>query len=122
MANELAYKGKYAEIAEYAKGAVEKYISGTDTQVDFVDPFDPKLNTKALNKLGVKWDNNASNEDKLARIMTQKYIALFPLSTEACRAEAYRLSGSLPCLRQREQRSRHHRGRRTAPDLQQQCR
>lgn len=29
MANELAYKGKYAEIAEYAKGAVEKYISGT---------------------------------------------------------------------------------------------
>ena len=83
MANELAYKGKYAEIAEYAKGAVEKYISGTDTQIDFVDPFDPKLNTKALNKLGVKWDNNASNEDKLARIMTQKYIALFPLSTEA---------------------------------------
>lgn len=83
MANELAYKGKYAEIAEYAKGAVEKYISGTDTQIDFVDPFDPKLNTKALNNLGVKWDNNASNEDKLARIMTQKYIALFPLSTEA---------------------------------------
>lgn len=83
MANELAYKGKYADITEYAANAVEDYINGTSTQIDFVDPFDTKLNTKALNKLGVKWDNNASNEDKLARIMTQKYLALFPLSTEA---------------------------------------
>lgn len=83
MANELAYKGKYADITEYAANAVEDYINGTSTQIDFVDPFDTKLNTPALNKLGVKWDNNASNEDKLARIMTQKYIALFPLSTEA---------------------------------------
>ena len=83
MANELAYKGKYAEISEYASGAVEDYINGTSTQIDFVDPFDPKLSTPALNKLCVKWDNGASNEDKLARIMTQKYIALFPLSTEA---------------------------------------
>lgn len=83
MANELAYKGKYADISEYATGAVDNYINGTSTQIDFVDPFDPKLNTPAVNKLSVKWDNSASNEDKLARIMTQKYIALFPLSTEA---------------------------------------
>ncbi len=83
MANELAYKGKYADITEYGKDAVEDYINGTSTQIDFVDPFDTKLNTPALNKLCVKWDNGASNEDKLARIMTQKYIALFPLSTEA---------------------------------------
>ena len=84
MANELAYKGKYAEISEYAAGAVENYINGTSTQIDFIDPFEPEtLNTPAVNKLCVKWDNSASNEDKLARIMTQKYIALFPLSTEA---------------------------------------
>lgn len=83
MANELAYKGKYAEISAYENGAVDNYINGTSTQIDFVDPFDKKLNTPAVNKLCVKWDNNASNEDKLARIMTQKYIALFPLSTEA---------------------------------------
>jgi len=83
MANELAYKGKYADIKEYAANAVEDYINGTSTQIDFVDPFDTKLNTRALNKLCVKWDNGASKEDKLARIMTQKYIALFPLSTEA---------------------------------------
>ena len=83
MANELAYKGKYADITEYAANAVEDYINGTSTQIDFVDPFDTKLNTPAVNKLCVKWDNGASNEEKLARIMTQKYLALFPLSTEA---------------------------------------
>lgn len=86
MDNELAYKGKYADpvITAYPAGAVDAYINNdTDTQLDFVDPVDPELNTKAVNKLCVKWDDNASNEDKLARIITQKYFALFPLSTEA---------------------------------------
>ena len=35
-----------------------------------------------MNTLGVKWDDAASKEDQLARIQTQKYIALFPLSNE----------------------------------------
>ena len=38
---------------------------------------------EALNKLGVKWDEGATQEEKLERIITQKYFALFPLSTEA---------------------------------------
>ena len=86
MDNELAYKGKYADpvITAYPAGAVDAYINNdTDTQLDFLDPVDPALNTKAVNKLCVKWDDSASNEDKLARIITQKYFALFPLSTEA---------------------------------------
>ena len=86
MVNELAYKVKYADpvISAFPAGAVDAYINNdTDTQLDFVDPVDPELNTKAVNKLCVKWDDNASNEDKLARIITQKYFALFPLSTEA---------------------------------------
>ena len=29
-----------------------------------------------------KWDESASNEEKLERIITQKWLALFPLSTE----------------------------------------
>lgn len=83
MQNELAYRGKYAGVSEYAPTAVEDYINGTTTQIDFVDLVDPKLNTPALNKLGVKWDEGASNEEKLERIITQKYFALFPLSIEA---------------------------------------
>lgn len=83
MENELAYRGKYVGITAYAPNAVEDYINGTTTQIDFVDPVDPKLSTPALNKLGVKWDEGATNEEKLERIITQKYFAVFPLSIEA---------------------------------------
>lgn len=83
MENELAYRGKYAQITAYPANAVEDYINGTTGQIDFVDPANTALSTPALNKLGVKWDEGASNEQKLERIMIQKYLALFPLSTEA---------------------------------------
>ena len=83
MSDELSYRGKYAGVDAYAAGAVDEYINGTTTQVDFEDPVDPKLNTPAVNKLCVKWDEGASNEEKLERIITQKYFALFPLSIEA---------------------------------------
>ena len=45
-----------------------------------------------MNTLGVKWDEGASKEEKLQRIITQKWIANFPLSCEAW-AE-YRRTGS----------------------------
>lgn len=83
MENELAYRGKYAEISAYPNNAIEDYINGTTGQIDLVDPANPALNTPALNKLGVKWDEGATNEQKLERIIIQKYLALFPLSTEA---------------------------------------
>lgn len=80
--NELAYRGGFAGIDAYPDGAIDAYINGTTTQIDFVDPADPALSTPAVNHLGVKWDESASKEVKFERIITQKWIALFPLSTE----------------------------------------
>lgn len=37
----------------------------------------------SVTKIGVKWNEGDDNETKLEKIITQKYIALFPLSTEA---------------------------------------
>ena len=82
MTNELAYRGSYASVKGYPDGAVDAYINGTSTQIDFKDPANADLSTPAVNKLGVKWDESASNEEKLERIITQKWFALFPLSTE----------------------------------------
>ncbi|WP_455672370.1 SusD/RagB family nutrient-binding outer membrane lipoprotein [Phocaeicola sp.] len=82
MANELSYRGPYAGVKSYEDGAIDAYINGTDTQINFVDPVNPALSTPAVNKLGVKWDEGASNEEKLERIITQKWLALFPLSNE----------------------------------------
>lgn len=62
---------------------IDAYINGETTQENYVDPWKADYNFEALNKLCVKWDEGASNEDKLARIIMQKWIANFPLSSEA---------------------------------------
>lgn len=80
--NELAYKGSFAGIENISDADINTYINGTTGQADYVDPGDSEHNCKAVNTLGVKWDDAASKEDQLARIQTQKYIALFPLSNE----------------------------------------
>ncbi len=81
--NELAYKGEFAGIDKISDATIDAYINSTAHQADYVDPGNCNNNCKAVNLLSVKWDSNASKEDQLARIMTQKYIALFPLSNEA---------------------------------------
>lgn len=59
------------------------YINNsTGKPKDYVDPFAPVNNSPALTTITVKWDEAASNEQKLERIITQKWIALFPNGTE----------------------------------------
>lgn len=48
-----------------------------------VDPTGEGEEWESLTKIGVKWNEQDSKETKLEKIITQKYIALFPLSTEA---------------------------------------
>ena len=83
MDNELSYRGKYAGMTAYAPGVIDAYINGTTGQADFVNPGDVTLNHAAMSNLCVKWDEDATNEQKLERIITQKFLALFPLSNEA---------------------------------------
>lgn len=45
-----------------------------------VDPMDSANNIESVTKIGVKWDNSDDMETKLEKIITQKYIALFPYS------------------------------------------
>lgn len=81
--NELKYKGVYAGVTSISDEEVNAYINGTTLQADFVDPVNAQNSIKAMNTVPVKWDEAASKEDKLQRIITQKWIANFPLSTEA---------------------------------------
>ena len=48
-----------------------------------VDPIGDGEPWESVTKIGVKWNEGDDNETKLEKIITQKYIALFPLSTEA---------------------------------------
>lgn len=81
--NELKYKSVFAGVSSISDAEIDTYINGTTTQADFVDPVNAENSIKALNKVSVKWDEAASKEEKLQRIITQKWIANFPLSTEA---------------------------------------
>ena len=60
------------------------YIANnTDLPADYVDPFNPANNIVNANDITVKWDESADNETKLQRIITQKWISIFPEGQEA---------------------------------------
>ena len=97
--NELAYKGSIAGVTSISDAEIDAYLNGTSGQIDFVDPVKAENSIKAMNTLGVKWDEGASKEEKLQRIITQKWIANYPLGLEAW-AE-YRRTGYpelYPCI------------------------
>lgn len=82
--NEVAYKGieVLAGVTSVSDEEINAYINGTTLQEDFVDPVDSQNSIKAQNDVCVKWDESASNEQKLQRIIIQKWIANFPISCE----------------------------------------
>lgn len=69
---------------EYWKvGSSDAYAQGTTQPTDYLDPKVPQYNIAAVSKVTVKWDGGASNEVKLEKIITQKWIAMFPDGQEA---------------------------------------
>lgn len=102
---EVDYRGSYVGITSIDNSEIDAYINNdTDTQIDYVDivahadpsllgSTDPACNDReGLNDLCVAWDESATDEQKLQRIITQKYIANFPLSVESwaeCRRTGY---------------------------------
>ncbi len=63
---------------------VNEYMA-REEPVDYVqkDPMGDGIDWPSVTKIGVKWNEGDDRETKLEKIITQKYIALFPLSTEA---------------------------------------
>ena len=48
----------------------------------YVDPMDDANNIESVTTIGVKWNEGDAPEVKLEKIITQKYLALFPYSVE----------------------------------------
>lgn len=55
--------------------------NNTDKPADYIDPIDSKYNQAAPSSVTVAY--NGTNEDKLEKIITQKYLAIFPDGHEA---------------------------------------
>ncbi len=61
---------------------VDTYLQSTSTQLPYVDPKRPDYNSPALSDVTVKWNDAATFEKKLEKIIVQKWIAVFPEGTE----------------------------------------
>lgn len=90
MKHEVAYRGGAAleagvsaEDAAITDAEIDAYLAGTTAQSDYVDPINAENNIKATCKLPVQWKDTYTDEEKLELIVTQRYLAYFPLSIEA---------------------------------------
>ena len=87
-AQELYESGIRASFNQLGATGVEAYAANdTSVAVPYIDPVTPKNSVAAgspwLSKITIKWDETSSFEEKLERIITQKWIAMFPDGQEA---------------------------------------
>ena len=70
--------------SDWGAGGVDAYIAdATSKPINYVDPIDARNNFTAASTITVAWNNADSNELKLEKIITQKYLNTFTNTLEA---------------------------------------
>lgn len=83
-AQTLYEEGITASFSQHGfSGAAAYYADNTKTAKNFIDVKDAANNRAAVNNVTIAWDGAATNEVKLQKIITQKWIANFPEGQEA---------------------------------------
>lgn len=62
---------------------MEEYLDSESKPIDYKDVFDATCNMKAASSITPKWNDTVGNEEKLERIITQKWLAMYPEGGEA---------------------------------------
>jgi hypothetical protein len=71
--------GVKTSFSEYGAGGVDAYLAdNTSTPAAYVDPENHDNDAAPLSNITVKWNDGDALEKKLERIITQKWIAVFP--------------------------------------------
>jgi len=82
-ADQLYEQGVQTSFNQWNAGSATTYLNDNTSVPDaYNDPLDAGNNASSPSSITVKWDDNASNEQKLERIITQKWIANFPEGME----------------------------------------
>ena len=69
---------------QHGASGVTSYIAdNTSIPLDYTDPINVANSVSALSNITIAWDSGATNEENLERIITQKWIAMFPEGQEA---------------------------------------
>ena len=76
--------GVKASFADWGAGGVDAYLAdATSTPIDYVDPKESRNNFTSRSTVTVAWNEADSDELKLEKIITQKYLNNFSNSNEA---------------------------------------
>ena len=71
-------------MSTYYPNAVDEYMRlEAPVAYKYVDQYDHSYDAESVTTIGVKWNEGDSQETKLEKIITQKYIAAFPYSYES---------------------------------------
>jgi len=82
-AQDLYEEGIRLSFSQWLAGGVDSYINNdTSTPAGIEDP-DATLAAEPISTITVKWNETDPFEKKLERLMTQKWIAMYPLGMEA---------------------------------------
>lgn len=77
-------KGVTLSLIQWGVGdKAAEYLASEAKPIDYKDVFDSKCDMPAASTITPKWDDAAANEEKLERIITQKWLAVFPEGCEA---------------------------------------
>jgi hypothetical protein len=58
--------------------SIGDYLNNTNKPAAWIDPLRPEFNSPAMSGVSPKWDEAQSDEERLEKIITQKWIAGFP--------------------------------------------
>ena len=83
-AKSLYEEGVKLSFEQWGAGDATTYLANnTLTEANYVDPIsDYGGNVNAVSDITIKWDDSASDEKKMERLITQKGIAMFPNGQE----------------------------------------
>ena len=83
-AQDFYEQGIQASFDQYGLGDASFYYNDDSSQpIDYVDPFNEANNIAAASDITIQWDATATTERNLERIITQKWIAMYPEGQEA---------------------------------------
>jgi len=76
--------GVRLSFADWGAAGVDAYLAdATSKPINYIDPKDSKNNFTALSTITVAWNAGDSNELKLEKIITQKYLSAFTNTLES---------------------------------------
>ncbi|KAA6329737.1 hypothetical protein EZS27_021485 [termite gut metagenome] len=76
-AQEFYEAGIDASFAQWGV-SIGDYLNNSNIPTNWVDPLVNEFNSLAVSKISPKWDDASNNEERLEKIITQKWIAGFP--------------------------------------------